>query len=268
LKTRAAKLHLPALAVWIALGVFLALALAALVTHHLLAALGFAAAAHALFCATAVIPNHPWTGPLITRFATAHRDVWLTIDDGPHPASTPGILEALRRHGAKATFFLIGRRARRHPELVRAIVADGHSLGNHTETHPAASLWTAGPGRLSREVDRAAESIRAAGGPAPRFFRPPVGMANLLLAPVLAARNLLRVGWSARGFDTRPQNADVMIERIMRQCSPGAIILFHEIGATAGAANLERLLVRLREENLACVLPPDSAFTAQGRAGA
>ncbi len=235
-------------------------ALALAVSRRFTAALLLAGSAHAFFCTVAAIPNHRFSGPLARRFRPRSREVWLTLDDGPDPGSTPAILKVLREHGAKATFFLIGTKAARHPELVRAIVREGHSLGNHTHGHPAASFWAAGPGRIAREIDGANRAIVAAGPAAPRFFRPPVGMANLFVAPALRSRGMFRVGWSARGFDTRPQDADVMINTIMRHCVPGTIILFHEIGATAGAVPLDRLLSRLRRERLTCELPPEEAF--------
>ncbi|HEX2862021.1 MAG TPA: polysaccharide deacetylase family protein, partial [Lacunisphaera sp.] len=69
-------------------------------------------------------------------FATNRREAWLTIDDGPDPQDTTRILELLAAHGARATFFVVGENAVRHPELVRAIVAGGHEVAHHTHTHP------------------------------------------------------------------------------------------------------------------------------------
>lgn len=241
---------------------------ALLLSGRVVGAIGALGAAHALFCTTAALPNHRLSGPLARNFSPPGRAVWLTIDDGPHPDSTPAILEVLRRHGARATFFLIGRRAERHPELVRAIVAAGHSLGNHTYSHPSATFWTAGPRRIAREIDRAARAIAAAGVAAPVFFRPPVGMANFFVAGALRRRGLVRVGWSARGFDTRPQDPDRMVDAIVRRCRPGGIVLFHELGATAGAAPLDRLLTRLRAENFSCELPSAGAFADPSRPSA
>ncbi|HEY8900034.1 MAG TPA: polysaccharide deacetylase family protein [Chthoniobacterales bacterium] len=223
-----------------------------------------AGAAHATFCTTAAIPNHPLTGPLVRRFRTESREVWLTIDDGPHPDTTPGILETLRRHGAKATFFVIGRNAANHPELLQAIVRDGHSLGNHTASHPAASFWSAGPGRIAREIDGATAAVESAGLPAPRYFRSPVGMTNLFVAPALANRGLLRIGWSSRAFDTRPQSPAAVVTRIMRTCRPGAIILLHERGPAAAGRSLGPLLIRLEENGYRCILPPDDALIVEG----
>jgi len=234
------------------------------VTGKFLAAFILAALTHATFCATAAIPNHALTGPIVKRFQSAGKQVWLTIDDGPHPDSTPEMLRVLREHDVRATFFLIGERTARHPALVRAIVEAGHTLGNHTSRHAAATFWTAGPARVAREIDRASDAILAAGAPPPRFFRPPVGMANVFVGPALQKRGLRRIGWSARGFDTRPQAPAEVVGKIMRTCAPGAIILLHELGPAAGASTLDRLLHRLRDESYACVLPAEDALITTG----
>jgi len=235
-------------------------------TGKFLDALVLAALTHATFCTTAAIPNHAFTGPVVKRFQPTGKQVWLTIDDGPHPDSTPEILRVLRGHDARATFFLIGERAARHPALVRAIVEAGHTLGNHTFHHASASFWTAGPARVAREIDRASDALTAAGAPPLRFFRPPVGMANVFVGAALQKRGMQRIGWSARGFDTRPQPPAAVVAKILRTCAPGAIILFHELGPAAGAPVLEVLLRRLRDESYACVLPAeDTLITTGGR---
>lgn len=216
------------------------------------------AAAHATFCATAAAPNHALTGPLIRRFTPRDRELWLTLDDGPDPAATPAILDVLERHRARATFLLIGKRAARHPDLVRAITAAGHEIGNHSHTHPAATFWTAGPARLAREIDDAQRAIHAAAGITPAFFRPPVGMANLFLDPLLRARGLRRLGWSVRAFDTRPQDPAALLDRLTAACYPGAIVLLHERGATAGPAILDAFLTRLRRAEFRVTLPAEA----------
>ena len=223
-----------------------------------------AGAAHATFCATAAIPNHPLSGPLVRRFRPEAPDVWLTIDDGPHPESTPAILELLHKHNARATFFLIGRNAARHPGLLQDIAGAGHTLGNHTHHHCTASFWTAGPRRIAREIDEAAAAVAAAGLPPPRYFRAPVGMTNLFVAPALAARGLLRIGWSARGFDTRARTPAAVVGSVMKNCRPGTIILLHERGPAAGVRSLAPLLARLEKRSMRCVLPSDPELIVDG----
>src|SRR5262245_23501370 len=100
------------------------------------------------------VPNAQGLVRMHRRFQPAGREVWLTIDDGPDPEDTPRLLALLAEHGARATFFVIGEKAERHPELIRDIVAAGHEVAHHTYTHPLASFWCAGPRRLARELDQ------------------------------------------------------------------------------------------------------------------
>jgi peptidoglycan/xylan/chitin deacetylase (PgdA/CDA1 family) len=102
----------------------------------------------------AVRANCRWFGPVVTRFRTRQKAVWLTIDDGPHPEDTPQLLELLKKHDAHATFFVIGRHVQKYPELARAILRGGHTLGNHTQTHPVLFFWSFLETRLAREMDQ------------------------------------------------------------------------------------------------------------------
>src|SRR5476651_781445 len=81
----------------------------------------------------AIRANCRWFGPVIIRFRTQKKAVWLTIDDGPHPEDTPQFLKLLKKHNAQATFFVIGRQVQKHPGLAQAILRDGHTLANHTQ---------------------------------------------------------------------------------------------------------------------------------------
>ncbi len=195
--------------------------------------------------------------PMPGHFKTARREVWLTIDDGPDPEDTPRILELLAANGARATFFVIGENAARHPALIRAIADAGHEVGHHTQTHPLASFWCASPARVRREIDAGLESLRIA-GVRPTRFRPPVGIKNLWLASTLRARGLTCVGWSARGFERRRGNAETVEARVTRQLAPGAILLLHEgprVPAAIRVAGIRRVLERLRAENYRCIVP-------------
>lgn len=211
-------------------------------------------------------PGSRLFGPVLTRLPTDERVVWLTIDDGPS-TETAAVLDLLDAHGAKATFFVVGDRARRNPELVREIVRRGHELGNHSESHPQAFFWALGPRRMRREIARTQQVLTDITGTAPRWFRAVVGMANPFVAPALAAHGLARVGWSARGFDGVVADADAVIARIERDLASGAIILAHE-GAPHGR-NLEtlaKLLARLDALGYRCVVPQVVGNTAMPRA--
>ena len=193
-----------------------------------------------------------------TRFATARREVWLTIDDGPDPEDTPRILDLLAAHGARVTFFVIGEKAAAHPGLVRAMAAAGHEVGHHTQTHPLGTFWHASPARVARELDECLAVLRTA-GVRPVRFRAPAGIKSLWLGPALAARGLKCVGWSARGLERR-RGADVeaVAGRLRRGLAPGAILLLHEGPAVPAAIRvhaIRRVLERLREQGYQCVVP-------------
>ncbi len=196
---------------------------------------------------------------VVTSFETQEREVWLTIDDGPDPDDTPRILAALRQHEARATFFLIGEKASRHPDLVRAIAEAGHEIGHHTNTHPVGSFWCAGPRRLARELDMAmAPYPSALGKGAVRCFRAPVGIKNLWLGRALRLCRLTCVHWNVRSWDSTARNPDAVADRVMSRVRPGAIILCHEGGRLHPAVRVHavaEILKRLRQSGYRCVLP-------------
>ena len=236
---------------------FKASALALALAHHPAAALVAFFAPDPWLFLQFVRPRSQAFGPAVTRFSTQRREVWLTIDDGPDAGSTPAVLELLRRHGARATFFLVGEGVRRHPELARRIAAEGHGIGNHTQGHPAWSFWCALPARTAREIDGCVASLLLANAPFQRLFRPPVGVRNPFLEPQLAAHAMRLVLWSARGFDGGRRPPAAALRAIAPRIRPGAILLAHEGGA--GAARrlefLSLLLEHLSREGYACVIP-------------
>jgi peptidoglycan/xylan/chitin deacetylase (PgdA/CDA1 family) len=176
----------------------------------------------------AIRANCRWFGPVVTRFRTQKKAVWLTFDDGPHPEDTPALLKLLKMHNARATFFVIGRQVQKYPELARAILREGHTLANHTRNHPVLFFWCYLQTRLTREIDDCTKTLLDATGEPPRWFRAPAGMANLFLHFLLCDRNLKLIGWSARGFDGLLHNTEAMAGRICKSIQPGAIILLHE----------------------------------------
>lgn len=202
--------------------------------------------------------NCDWHGGVITRFDTTAREVWLTIDDGPDPRDTPGMLDLLAWHQARATFFVVGKKVEQNRALCRRILAEGHTLGNHTHSHPSA-LWWAWPGPLvRREIERGNQALLTATGTAPRWFRSPVGMNNRSVHPAAAAAGLRVVGWSAAGGDGCPAAPTQIVSRLMAGVRPGAILLLHESGGSRHRVlTLARLLARLTGEGWRCVLPEE-----------
>jgi peptidoglycan/xylan/chitin deacetylase (PgdA/CDA1 family) len=213
----------------------------------------------------AIRANCGWFGPVVTRFRTPKKAVWLTIDDGPHPEDTPQLLQLLKKHHARATFFMIGRQVQKHPELARAILRDGHSLGNHTQTHPALFFWGFLDPWLTREIDQCSQVLQAATGELPRWFRAPAGMANPFLHFLLCDRNLKLIGWSARGYDGLFHNPEAMADRIQHSVQPGTIILLHEgrrdgQGRPINVILAETVLARLAAEGYVFTVPEEADF--------
>jgi peptidoglycan/xylan/chitin deacetylase (PgdA/CDA1 family) len=217
-----------------------------------------------------LIPNVATLVPTVTCFATTRREVWLTIDDGPDPVTTVPMLDLLQRHGARATFFLIGTHASAHPHLVREIIRRGHTIGNHTQTHPLAGFWLAGPRRTAREVDAAQAALAAAsGGAATRWFRPPAGIKTFFLRRVLADRQLFLVGWTGRARELGSRTISAPLHRLKKSVRPGAILLMHESHRHGAQriALLSALLDHLADSGFACVLPPPDALRERQETG-
>ena len=169
-------------------------------------------------------------GPAICRGRPGGMSVSLTFDDGPDPASTPRLLEVLEQHQVKAAFFLIGRHAERHRELVQAIAAKGHLVGNHTYRH---AWWTnfLWGDRLDREIQRAQQVFKDILGTAPRFFRSPMGLTNPHLFGALK-----RIGLRLRGVGSSWSGPAVWCigtcySPLSNRCRDGSIILLHDGGA-------------------------------------
>jgi peptidoglycan/xylan/chitin deacetylase (PgdA/CDA1 family) len=248
---------------WIPVAVsFKACALVLAALHHADAALVLFFGPDPWIFLQFVLPSSQAFGPAAVSFATPRREVWLTIDDGPDPTSTPRVLDLLRSHGARATFFVVGSQVSRHPELARRIVAEGHTIGNHTQSHPSACFWRATPGTTASEIDLCTAALLLADAPFERYFRPPVGVRNPFLDPQLASRGMQLVLWNARGLDGLGRHPQAALARIARRIRPGGILVAHEGGPRAAGRLefVELLLGHLAREGYACVLPAASAL--------
>ncbi|MHB1198197.1 MAG: polysaccharide deacetylase family protein [Polaromonas sp.] len=193
-------------------------------------ALGAVLANHALLTLLGLWPRSRWLGPNWTRLpaaATARNEIALTIDDGPDPVVTPQVLDLLDRYAARATFFCIGEKAARHPDLCRDIVRRGHAIENHSQHHRH-QFSLLGPAGFARELQAAQETLTAITGQQPQFFRAPAGLRNPFLDPVLARLGLRLASWSVRGFDTRIGDAERVKNSLLRGLRAGAILLLHD----------------------------------------
>jgi peptidoglycan/xylan/chitin deacetylase (PgdA/CDA1 family) len=156
------------------------------------------------------------------------RGVALTFDDGPHPRWTRRILDLLAANRVKATFFVVGRKAEEHPDLVRAIADAGHAIGLHSFAHDRL-FSLRGPRRVRADLERGIAVLEKITGRRPLLFRPPIGHTNPTIARVADALDLTIVGWSIGGRDgiasARPPD---VVARVRRDLRDGAIVLLHD----------------------------------------
>lgn len=237
----------------------------ALIRFGVLIALAPIFVSHLLLLYATLVANSQWWGPVFTAFETDKEEVWLTIDDGPSPLHTIEMLDILERFGARATFFVIGENAEKHPHLVTEILARGHAVANHTFSHSARTFWCAGPARVAREIDGCAETLRATSTRPNVFFRAPVGMKSPFVHRALARRGLRFVGWTVRGLDTIRRDPTIVAAYIDKGAHRGAIILLHEGHQTERDPSfstqcLELTLQRLSDRGYQFVIPPPAAL--------
>ena len=178
--------------------------------------------------------------------AGAGRELYLTFDDGPDPQHTPPLLDLLRQHQVRATFFLIGSKAERQPQLVRRLLDEGHRLGNHSYTHPDFN-------RLSLaakmdEIDRTDRVLQAFDGVRHHGVRPPSGAFSLALTLRLARerRRLLYWSYDSLDYQRRPP-AELVAAMRARPPRPGDVMLMHDDGDCC-IGMLETLLPQWRSE--------------------
>jgi peptidoglycan/xylan/chitin deacetylase (PgdA/CDA1 family) len=217
------------------------------------AAIGVIALSHAAVLYPTLRPNVQWLGPVMTRFQPNGKELWLTIDDGPTD-DTPAILDLLDTRQVKATFFVKGRLAEERPEVVRAILQRGHTIGNHSQTHPSASFWCLLPRQIQREIDECNTVLTNLTGAPMKLFRAPVGMKNPAVHPLLARRAMTLVGWTARGFDTTTHDPEVVLHRLWPRLEPGAIVVLHQ-GRASSLSIIGRVVEALQNQGYAFIVP-------------
>jgi len=152
----------------------------------------------------------------------------LTYDDGPNDPHTQRLLDVLAAHGAKATFFLIGKYVRQRPEIARAVAAAGHEIGNHTHTHP--NLIFVSQARLRQELEDCRKAIEDALGTSPAIFRPPFGGRRPGVLRTARSLKLQTVMWSITGYDWNARSPEAILSRVTPglKSNRGEIVLLHD----------------------------------------
>ncbi len=215
--------------------------------------------AYATFAAMGVLfPQMEMYGDVVWRGDPGAKGIALTFDDGPHPETTRAILAILERSGHKATFFVVGRKVRQHPDVVREIHEAGHWLGAHGFLHDRLLCFRA-PKFIKADIEQTQEAIEQACGVRPVLFRPPVGHVSSRTALGARRAGVTIVGWSVRGFDGMPgAQPERVVDRIEPRLRDGAIVMLHDAAERddfepAAVEALPRLLQAIDERGLETV---------------
>ncbi len=218
---------------------------------------GVSAAALERAHSTRILEGHDYAGSgrgslrVVWSVATTARAVAVTFDDGPHARLTPRVLDMLAEHQVRATFFLIGSAAERHPELVRRAVDEGHEIGNHTWSHP--HMATLEPADQREEVIKGAEALTRLIGHRPRWFRSPRGMLTGEILRAAADLSHDVAMWSARTpVRVLDRSTYQVTEHLLNALHPGAIYDLHD--GTSGREG-DRGLERRRDSELPAYPP-------------
>lgn len=193
------------------------------------------------------LPSNFSTGTVThSRGSSAYPHVVMTFDDGPHPQNTPRLLDMLRVHNIRATFYVIGSNVDRYPHIARRIVAEGHEIGNHTYTHR--KLTSLSAFEVRQEMQRTQDAIIRATGVKPRTMRPPYGALRTdQRVTVMREFGYPTILWSVDPRDWQRPGSSVVTSRILAGAENGAIILAHDLHAptvTAMPATFNGLLSR------------------------
>ena len=185
------------------------------------------------------------------------KGIALTFDDGPHPETTMRTLDALDAAGAKATFFVIGRKAEKHPDVIKAILERGHSIGLHSYAHDRLFALR-GAERWHDDLARGARVLERLTGSRPTLFRPPIGHTVPHSARIVRELGLRVIGWDVSGRDGVSADAKTVTERVLRDARDGCIVLLHDASERgthepAGVAALPAILDGLKAKGLGVV---------------
>lgn len=174
--------------------------------------------------------------------------VALTFDDGPDATFTPMLLDVLKKHKAKATFFLIGKNIAGNEGLVQRMVDEGHTVGNHSYNHAFwFDLYPAK--RVLEELKQTDETIKKVIGKKPLLFRPPYGVTNPPIAKAVKRGSYEVIGWNVRSLDTMVKTEVELAQRVLPKCEKGNIFLFHDTSETTVKV-IDQFLEKLTKDGL------------------
>jgi peptidoglycan/xylan/chitin deacetylase (PgdA/CDA1 family) len=212
-----------------------------------------------LLCAAApFFPRFGFYLPVISRGVSNKKAVALTFDDGPDPLVTPQVLQLLLKHQVKATFFVTGKKAAEHPELIKEILLHGHSIGNHSYIHDNLLMFRRIK-TIANEIE-SAQNVLSDFGIVPLAFRPPVGITGPRLRPALLNSGMYIVNFSCRAYDGGNRWIKNISKKILKRARPGDIVVLHDVRPhkqslfTYWLNEMDLIVSGLKEKGLA-VLP-------------
>lgn len=180
-----------------------------------------------LLCLAApFFPRFGFYLPVISKGASGKKAVAITFDDGPDPLTTPLLLKLLLKRQIKATFFVTGQKAAAHPQLVKDIVRQGHSVGNHSNKHSYRMLFRTCPSIVA-DIE-AAQKVLNDCGIRPLAFRPPAGITSPRLRSALLKTGLYLINFSCRPLDGGNRRINNMAQKILKRIRPDDIVLLHD----------------------------------------
>ena len=184
--------------------------------------------------------------------------VALSFDDGPDPVFTPQVLRILANAGIKATFCVIGREARAFPDVFRAVAQQGHTICDHTETHPHLNRLSAD--QIDAQLASPARFIRDTLGVAPAFMRAPYGDLNGTVNDVAHKQGMRVLGWAVDPSDYLKPPADKLVARVVGAVKPGSVVLVHDGGdgrdRSQTVVALPVIIEQLKAQGYTFVTPP------------
>ncbi|MFE0510035.1 polysaccharide deacetylase family protein [Streptomyces sp. NPDC058964] len=185
------------------------------------------------------------------------RGVNITIDDGPDPTWTPQVLQVLKDYGVKATFCMVGTQAQAHPELVKAVVAAGHRLCDHTVSHDT-TMDTKSDAYQSQQILDAERMItKASGGVRPLYYRAPGGAFTPYSRKLAASRGMRPLGWNVDSKDFERPGTNAIVSTVKSEIPNGPTVLFHDAGGDRSqtVAALREVLPWLKQQGYSFGLP-------------
>jgi len=188
---------------------------------------------------------------LIANYKIEDNQVAITFDDGPHPEFTPKVLELLKEHNVKASFFCIGENIEKHPELFQQIINEGHTIGNHTYSH-SNSLGFMKTSNLILEMQQTNAIIKKISGLETKLFRPPFGVTNPRIKRAVHTVKLQSIAWSIRSLDTTSKTKEQILKAICNKLTKGDVVLLHDT-SDKSVEILEQLLLFLKQNKMEAV---------------